>query len=366
MKCSEMAEFISALYDGEKIPREAAEHVGVCDECRGRLFAYSAIGVELRRSARLYETNVKPRTWEDRTSRSTLWRKSRESMCLPRLAFASMLAAIFLLFGGLLLVRARANKPESVLWLAVRLPSDGKVSHFALATDGEPGSDGFGQFNIVPTGGIFSLGVLFLRKDGDRVELGVKPRYENPAPHFYGAADQRLEGVVQQSVWIEPGRTAELSVPGLGSIQFAGDFIDHKPPSFFSPEDTVDPQPNEFRIVSPVLIRGKEVVFNEVGASSMGAFNLGQGVCIYWPGEGRFLFSPAPFKDAVQGSVFESQIAFSLEGQEFRLLTAVPATRASAVWVKHEPAYKPSEHHPGAKDDASSLGGGDSSDFAKE
>jgi len=368
MKCNEVAEFISALYDGEKIPREAAEHLGACDECGGRLAAYSAIGAELRRAASLGErTDVKDRTWENRKAlRSSWWRKSQESMRIPRLAFASMLVAIFLLSGGLVLVRARPNSTGSVLWLAVKLPPDGEVLHVALATDGEPGSDGFAHFSAVPTGGIFSMSVRFLRREDDRVELGVKTRYENPDPNFTGDAEQRLKDIVQQSLWVEPGRNAEISVPGLGSIQFAGDFIDHKPPSFFSPEDTVDPKANEFRIVSPVLIRGREVVFNEVGASSTGDTSRGTGVSIYWPGEGRFLFSSAPFKDAVEGSVFESQIKFSVEGQEYLLLTAVPATRATHVWMKHEPRYKPSEHNTGERDDVSSLGGGDRSDFPKE
>jgi hypothetical protein len=368
MKCNEVAEFISALCDGEKIPREAAEHLGGCDDCSGRLAAYSAIGAELRRAASLsVPTDVKDRRWENRKAlRSSWWRKSRESMRIPRLAFASMLAAIFLLSGGLVLLRARPNSTGSVLWLAVKLPPDGKVLHIALATDGGPGSDGFGHFMAIPTGGIFSMSGRFLRREGDRVELGVKTRYENPTPNFTGDAEQRLKDIVQQGLWIEPGRSAEISVPGLGSIQFAGDFIDHKPPSFFSPEDTVDPKADEFRIVSPVLIRGKEVVFNEVGASSTGDTSRGTGVSIYWPGEGRFLFSPAPFKDAVEGSVFESQIKFSLDGQEYLLLTAVPVTRATHVWIKQEPRYKPSEHYAGDRDDESSLGGGDRSDFPKE
>jgi hypothetical protein len=368
MKCNEVAEFISALYDGEKIPREAAEHLGACEECGGRLAAYSAIGAELRRVASLGEPRgVRDRTWEDReTLPSSWWRKSRESMRIPRLVFASMLAAIFLLSGGLVLVRARPNSTGLVLWLAVKLPPNGEVLHMALATDGEPESDGFEHFSAIPTGGIFSISVRFLRREGDRVELGVKTRYENPEPDFTGDAEQRLKDIVQQSLWIEPGRNTEISVPGLGSIQFAGDFIDHKPPSFFSLEDTVDPRANEFRIVSPVLIRGKQVVFNGVGASSMGNASPGTGVSIYWPGEGRFLFSPTPFKDAVEGSVFESQIKFSVDHQEYLLLTAVPATRATHVWVKHEPRYKPSEHNAGERDDVSSLGGGDSNDFPKE
>jgi hypothetical protein len=369
MKCTAAAEFVSALYDGERIPREVAEHLGECDECRSQLAAYSGIGAELRRAASILEpSEVTERQWEPRQkARSSWWMKSREAMHIPRFAFALMLIAIFLLSGGLMLVRARPNQTGSVLWLAVKLPPDDKVFHVAIATDGKPESDGFGHFSNVPTGGTLSMNSRFLRREGQRVEFAVKTRYENPTPHFSGAAEQRLDGIPEEDVWVEPGRTAEASVPGLGAIQFAGDFIDHKPPSVFSLDDTVDPKPNEFRIFSPVLIRGKEVVFNEVGASSSGDdFTPGSGVIVYWPGEGRFLFSPAPFKGAVEGSVFESQVKFDLDGQQFVLLTAVPVTRETHIWIKHEPLYKPSAHNPTSDDDKALLGGGDSNDFPQE
>jgi hypothetical protein len=368
MKCDSAAEFISALYDGERIPREAAEHLGGCDECRSRLAAYSAISAELRRAASLLEpTEIVGRQWEPRQKvNSSWWTKSRESMRIPRFAFALMLVAIFLLSGGLVRLRARPNQTGSVLWLAVKFPPDDKVFHVAIATDGKPESDGFGNFSNVPTGGILSMNARFLRREGERVEFAIKTRYENPAPHFSGPAEQRLDGIAEQDIWVEPGQTAEASVPGLGAIQFAGDFIDHKPPSVFSLEDTVDPKPNEFRIFSPVLIRGKEVVFNEGGAASSGDSAAGTGVTVYWPGEGRFLFSPAPFKGAVEGSVYESQVKFDLDGQECVLLTAVPVTRAKKIWIKHEPLYKPSAHDPTTKDDSAYLGGGDAKDFPHE
>ena len=368
MRCEDTAAFVSALYDGEKIPREIAEHLGTCETCAGRLASYSAIGAELRRIASLGEPiDLKRGVWEERRAvQSSWWRKGRESIRIPRFAFASMLAAIILLSGGLVMVRARANAAGPVLWLATKLPPDGKVFHLALATDGPPGSDGFAYFDAVSSGGILSMSARFLRREGDRVELGVKARYENPAPHFSGDANDRLNGIAEQNLWIEPGRNAEISVPGLGSIEFAGEFVDHKPPSFFSPEDTVDPRPDEFRIVSPVLIRDREVVFNFGGASSWVSNGSGAGVTVYWPGEGRFLFSSAPFKDAVRGSVFESQIKFTVDGQDYVLLTAVPVAHTANVWVRHESSYKPSEQNPGISDDEGFLGPGSPSDFSKE
>ena len=51
MKCEEAAEFVSALYDGATVPPVAAEHIGACETCQGRLKEYAEIDAELRRVA---------------------------------------------------------------------------------------------------------------------------------------------------------------------------------------------------------------------------------------------------------------------------------------------------------------------------
>jgi hypothetical protein len=364
MRCEDAAEFVSALYDGARIPREAAEHLGTCKVCQESMSAYATLGAEMRRAASLEETATKARSWEKQEStQSSWWRKSRETMRIPRFAFALMLAAIFLLSGGLVLVRARPGAGGSVLWLVAKLP-DGKGFHCPLDTDGEPGSDGCGNYGMVSHAGLLSVNIRFLRREGERVALGVQTRYENPPPHFTGLSADRLKDVAEETVWIEPETKQEVPVTGLGRIELTGAFIDHKPPLFFAPEDTVDPQAQEFRIVSPVLVRGKEVVFNFAGASSTG-ITPEANVVIYWPGEGRYLISAAPFKGAVEGRVNVSQVEFSLEGQDYTLLTAVPITRSEHVWVKHEAGYLPSKRRPGADDSNGFLGGESSNEFPK-
>jgi predicted anti-sigma-YlaC factor YlaD len=51
MRCEDAEEFVSALCDGERIPREAAEHIGECEKCRTWLQDYAMLGAELRRTA---------------------------------------------------------------------------------------------------------------------------------------------------------------------------------------------------------------------------------------------------------------------------------------------------------------------------
>ncbi len=63
MICTEAAEFVSALCDGEIIPPTAAEHIGTCPACQARLRDYLNLGVELRRTASLEQFDH-PRRFE--------------------------------------------------------------------------------------------------------------------------------------------------------------------------------------------------------------------------------------------------------------------------------------------------------------
>jgi hypothetical protein len=45
-----------------------------------------------------------------------------------------------------------------------------------------------------------------------------------------------------------------------------------------------------------------------------------------------------------------SQIKFNVDGEQYLLLTAMPATRIDHVWVTRDPQYKLSEHMQGASD----------------
>ena len=82
MRCEDVAELVSALCDGERIPREAASHIGVCRACQERLNAYAVMGAELRRVASLQEqADVKPVSWEGmRQVRLNWWQKGRATM----------------------------------------------------------------------------------------------------------------------------------------------------------------------------------------------------------------------------------------------------------------------------------------------
>ena len=72
---------------------------------------------------------------------------------------------------------------------------------------------------------------------------------------------------------------------------------------------------------------------------------------IYYPGEGRYLISRVPFEGAVEGTVKNGQIRFTLEGQNYLLVSAAPIILQDHARVSHEPDYKLGEHMESLPDD---------------
>ncbi len=64
MNCDKAREYVSAIYDGEAVPREAAEHTARCADCRELLQGYAKAGAALRGySSLLLAEPVPERTW---------------------------------------------------------------------------------------------------------------------------------------------------------------------------------------------------------------------------------------------------------------------------------------------------------------
>ncbi len=196
-----------------------------------------------------------------------------------------------------------------------------------------------------------------------RIVTGDAPSFDG----FYRENAPRLQGFVRQivgdpqaaediaqetfvQIWNrpngfqpEPGQRQELQVVGLGTVEVQGDYLDHLPPLVYRPQETLDPDPREFRIVAPVLVRDNQVI-SKVDGSSIDTGSLDATLMLYVPSDGRYLVSIAPFEGAVEGNVHLGQIGFSLQGHDYLLLTSMPITISEHVWVKHEPEFKASEH----------------------
>ncbi len=343
MNCSEAAECVSALFDGEPISREAAAHLAGCEACRARLNNYAVMGAELRDVASAAAPQAIPEGhWKlAGPAAATDWlTKWRGTMRIPRFAFALMLIAIFALSGGLALVKARPGGNGPWLLLTFKVPPNGKVMHCSTKTDHETEVCSLGVLDLP---GHIWISVRFIKREGERVQLAIKNVYHDPAAaqrELNGeTAQAALRNVLTQEYWLEPDRTLGVQVAGLGTIIVSGQFREREPVMANDPQEPLDPEPDEFRLLYPVLIRDNQVVVNLAGGSAT-ATGSEPAVVLFSPGLGRFIFSPVPFQGAIQAKVQASQVSFILEGKEYLLLTGAPITRSEHVWVLHQPDWR--------------------------
>ena len=350
MNCKEVGEYISALCDGERIPRDAAEHLGGCESCRAQLNEYAAMGPELRRLASLEEAAVAaPRDGTRTVNKAGWWQKGLTTMRIPKLAFGVMLIAIIALSSGLVMVRARAGAAAGrFLELKYKIaPSglahSGRVDICIMRVDGSQKGN---TCDFVDHGreGLLLMNTRLTGKVGESAQLRIRAKYvpgDGDAEVDYNEA--LFKDIPEKALSLEPGEKRDVEVAGLGRIEVEGEYLDHIPPLVYRPQETLDPDPKEFRIVAPVLVRDNQVIANADGSSiDTGASDAT--LMLYVPGEGRYLVSLVPFEGAVEGSVHLGKITFSLQGHDYLLLTSMPITVSEHVWVKHEPDFKVSEH----------------------
>lgn len=350
MHCEQIEEYVSALCDGEKIPRDAAEHIGSCQSCSEELNDYAAIGLELRRLASLEEAPQAARIdWEpEPETKVRWWRQGLTTMRIPRLAFGVMLMAIVALSGGLVLVRARAGSAGGrFLELKYSLPVSpfapyGRLGICIMKTDGSQQGN---TCNFVDHGrtGVLLMNTHVITSLGDTAEVKIRAKFvPGPGDMQIDYSEALFEDVPEKTVSLAPGEEQEIEVAGLGKVGLQREYLEHVPPLMYRPQETLDPNPREFRIVAPVLLRDNQVIA-KVDGYSIDTGETDATLMLYVPGEGRYLIGIAPFEGAVQGDVHLGQITFSLEGHDYLLLTSTPITISERVWVKQEPEFKPSE-----------------------
>lgn len=337
MKCAQTTEFISALCDGETIPRAAAEHIGQCEVCRDRLKDYSEFGAELRRVASLEsmdETQVRNWGKTERTVQSW-WSRGWEAMRIPRLVFASLLLVIVVLSSTLAILKARAQTEGAVLMLTAKT-ADGGTTRCALSLDHKNSA----SCTWMTVDRAYGLGVL--ATNGGRVELGVRT---GVTAEFTSASGlfrrEDFEKLPAKQYWFQPGETLEVDIPDAGTMVVTGELMDHMPALALSPSEQMDPKPDELRFVSPVLLSGTEVVCDLQGATAI-VTKKGHGIELYAPGEGLFHISLSPLQGAVEGRITVSRVSFQLDGQSYKFLLAAPVARGEHIWILRDASYKPS------------------------
>jgi hypothetical protein len=336
MNCNEAAEFVSALCDGETIPRWAATHIGGCEACKATLNEYIGMGAELRRIASLeLVEESKPLAWaEKQQAKQTLWQKGWETMRIPKFAFVLLVAGIVALASSLAMVKVHAHADGTVVALKVQHDSDDLMPCALSAVNHKQTM--CATYLIVdqkPVGYRFD----YLGRDGDRVKLGVRSKiYPIPTGDM---SINSFDHEPQKEYWFEPGKTLKVDVV-FGALSITGDWMDHMPAYF---EEAVrhdlDPGPDTFRIWDPILLRGKKVV-GETNTISTEATSKDK-VVLYYPGQGLFELFLSPQEGAIEGQAHDNRIDFKIDGKSYSIVTATPITRSDKIWILHTANYKP-------------------------
>jgi hypothetical protein len=346
MICTEAAEFVSALCDGEIIPPTAAKHIGTCPVCQVRLTDYLAMGVELRRTASLEQSAPgAARTLNQSWTRplnplAALLQKGWGTMRIPRLAFAALLASIVALASTLAVVKVGAKSNGTVVLLTATGPS-GRLMDCPLSTLDKNQA----TCSMFDKAGQVLLGfkVSLHSREGARVLLDIRTRTYplTPGSHTFGAFE--LDNDPAKEIWLQPGEPAKFDVPDVGTLTLTGEWLDHIPILVGMRKQDVSPDEGEIRFASPLLLKDKKLVGDGVGWTG-GIFstdNQDWASAIYLPGEGRFLIAQVPMKGAVEAHVATSRLSFEEGGHTWEIANGVPITRADHLWILHQPQFKP-------------------------
>lgn len=342
MNCEQAAEFVSALCDGEVIPRLAAEHIRGCDVCRGRLKEYAEIGAELRRAATLERANQElsvavlaraegPSEWEAvRRMKSNLWWKGWRTVRIPKFVVALLVVAIVALGSTLVMVKAHARGGGTVLALSAKPADDGPI-HCWLSLEDEK----LRACSVVTAAHAYKFRVISATEEA--IELGVRTGSNAEV----GGSTKNLDNLTEVPYSFEPGRKLEIPVPNAGTMVVAGELLDHIPAYIAgNPSEPIDPKAGELRLLSPVLVRGKEVIAD---LGQQGVLTTGVGIEIYVPND-VYYFSLSPIPGAIEGRIETSRVSFELNGEPFTVLTGAPIARGPNIWILHLANFTPLHH----------------------
>lgn len=339
MNCTEAAEFVSALCDGEVISSDAAAHIDVCELCQERLREYSAIGIEMRRVSSLEATpQLEPPAWHGSGNRLAIfWQKGLESMRIPKFAFALLIIAIIALASSLAVNKVGAHSEGSVVMLRIDGGTEQPTSCPLSTVDKK--NDvcmSMGTMN----GMLAEYRLKLLDRDANRVRIDFRSKVLGPVQGSHTVTPFDLDNVAGQQYWFEPGETLKIDVPEVGTLLITGEWMDHMPTMPYQGNQAIDPAVDELRVVSPLLLRDNKVVGDLNGAMSTQT-KPNQAVWLYFPNQGDFTISVTPIKGSLPAYVQLNRLSFKEDGHLYVIVAGAPVTRASRVWVLHRPAFKP-------------------------
>jgi hypothetical protein len=193
-------------------------------------------------------------------------------------------------------------------------------------------------------GGALQFGTDVLSIQGAQILLGIRSRFYPPPTNGLTVSFADSEKLPVEQYKLEPGQALQVNIPGLGKAELTGELLDHMPPFPLSPGEALDPAQDELRLISPVLLHGRQAII-DIGGTVSGTAKEGA-VYMYKPGVGLLIVSAQNFQGAVKGKNEDSRINFEINGSQYQLLSGAPITRAQDVYVQLDPSYQPSASEP--------------------
>ncbi len=358
MECREAWPFVSALHDGERIPRAAAEHITKCETCKGRLREYAQMGVELRLLASASSQEA-PASAPALPPRRQRWRQALTARVLvPRFALGLGILVIAGLSLGFGLMRAQSTG----LWFKYKITTPagrGSLGHEVQAGGRATGV----HMSVGPNAAIAALiDVLDIHKG--LVRLAVRARhFEVPGgdpwmnTSYLTEEEQRvLANTPPEEYYYAVGSRMEIPVKGGGKLILTGRVLRQQGRFWWRETSPVEepesgsnsgpgldslgallPTPNQLVLADPVLIRGDDVLVKGVGITI--ARGNDPYVALNVPGEGLLVFLIQPHAGAVECQVEFSQARFTLDGGEYLLYSVMPMPKR--IWVYQDSDYRP-------------------------
>src|SRR5690348_2048001 len=357
MNCHDAQPFVSAMYDGELVPEDAAGHIASCPACRNALRDYARIGAELRLLAAV-ERDTDPAPLGDLPPKRRRWaRRLTGRVLVPRFAIGLALITILGLSLGLGFVRGQGPGP----WFQYEVsgPERRGTSGNVL----QAGEYGGGEFTLSAGSRLtlYQIKVIDVRNESVEIDVRARKFTIEPdasagkfviAPDGHRASvksDQDIERILASATPrrfdYKPGQKLQIAIDGGGTLMLTGKVYKIRP-NFWAPEYVINPAPNEIALSDPAMVRGQEFLGNIAGSASATGGNSAIGACV--PPVGAFVFALKPFPGAIQGIAEFGRARFSVGGQDYTLFSATPITggqQPRSIWIYRAPNC-PSVEHP--------------------
>ena len=341
MKCDESGEYLSALCDGEQIPREAAEHIGKCVACRERMHEYLEIGAELRREASLQiASEVAVHPWERNSCwYQKIWQKGWETMRIPRVAFAAIVVVLLAMSFGVAHRRVRAHASGSMLLINLEITGHEGSTFRCILKETDSNKPGC-VFSTMQQGKPVAMEVDYQGKDGDGVRLAIRSlsQIPNSMTGDFETLREKMQSQTVEYVSFQPGEAKTLHLAAISAlVELHGEWTNYIP-AHLDDKELLSPKEGLLRIYIPLLIRDHKLLndFGDVVATTNGRIEL------YGKQRGHLIISLQPKDEFIEAQAENSRITFKTDGHEYELVAGAPMTQATTVWVRLDWNYKAS------------------------